>query len=170
MSGGEWVRYRRTVDRPLEAMHAHFSRHVYHRHSHETYSFGVTEAGAQEFTCRGGRHTSAEGMVMAFNPDDPHDGWSAAAPGFTYRMVHIGTALLSAVLHEDLGRSPALPLFASPVLRDAEVAFSVRSLHAALMGPASTRSTISARRRWHGRWGTAGSPSTARSGRRTACR
>jgi hypothetical protein len=31
-------------------MHAHFTSHVYHRHSHESYSFGVTETGAQAFT------------------------------------------------------------------------------------------------------------------------
>ncbi len=51
--GDDWVRYWRSADRPLEAMHARFVRHSYHRHSHETYSFGVTEAGAQAFTCRG---------------------------------------------------------------------------------------------------------------------
>jgi hypothetical protein len=28
-------------------------------------------------------------MVMAFNPDDPHDGHVACDGGFTYRMVHI---------------------------------------------------------------------------------
>src|SRR5262245_45700676 len=66
----EWVRYRRLADAPLEAMHARFDRHVYHRHSHETYSFGVTESGAQAFTCRGGAHTSTAGTVLAFNPDD----------------------------------------------------------------------------------------------------
>lgn len=43
-------------------------RHTYHRHSHETYSFGVTDAGAQAFWCRGAAHTSAGGTVMAFNP------------------------------------------------------------------------------------------------------
>ena len=58
-------------------MHAHFRGHVYHRHSHDTYSFGVTESGAQAFTCRGAGHVSAAGMVMAFNPDDPHDGHTA---------------------------------------------------------------------------------------------
>src|SRR6185312_2724026 len=72
----EWVRYYRDGDRPLEAMQAHFRRHTYHRHSHDTYSFGVTDTGAQAFTCRGGGHTSAAGMVMAFNPDEPHDGRS----------------------------------------------------------------------------------------------
>ena len=70
MDGPEWVRYRRVDGAALEAMHAHFRRHAYHRHSHETYSFGVTEVGAQAFTCRGGRHVSAAGMVMAFNPDE----------------------------------------------------------------------------------------------------
>jgi AraC-like DNA-binding protein len=67
----DWSRYWRSADMPLEAMYAHFERHVYHRHSHEGYSFGVTEDGAQSFRCRGAGHTSVTGMVMAFNPDDP---------------------------------------------------------------------------------------------------
>ena len=71
-------------------MHARFTGHVYHRHSHDTYSFGVTEWGAQSFTCRHAAHTSAAGMVMAFNPDDPHDGHAATDRGFSYRMIHIG--------------------------------------------------------------------------------
>ena len=70
----DWARYWRADGVPVEAMHAHFTSHVYHRHSHETYSFGVTETGAQAFTCRHGRHVSGPGMVMTFNPDDPHDG------------------------------------------------------------------------------------------------
>jgi hypothetical protein len=70
----DWWRYWRSADGPLEAMHAHFQRHAYHRHSHETYSFGVTEDGVQSFNCRGSAHASAAGMIMAFNPDEPHDG------------------------------------------------------------------------------------------------
>lgn len=133
---GEWVRYRRAGDRPLEAMHARFERHVYHRHSHETYSFGVTENGAQEFTCRGARHVSATGMVMAFNPDDPHDGWAATGTGFTYRIVHIGPELVADVLSDRTGHR-GLPLFAVPVLEDRVAAAALRVLHAALMGPAT---------------------------------
>jgi hypothetical protein len=85
----DWARYWRADGVPVEAMHAHFTSHVYHRHSHESYSFGVTEAGAQAFTCRRGRHVSGAGMVMIFNPDDPHDGHAAGDGGFTYLMVHI---------------------------------------------------------------------------------
>jgi AraC-like DNA-binding protein len=134
---GEWVRYRRAGDRPLEAMHARFERHVYHRHSHDTYSFGVTEVGAQAFSCRGGSHTSVRGMVMAFNPDDPHDGRAAGGDGFIYRMVHIGPELLTDVLTDRLGRPVGRPLFAVPVIDDPAVAAALDRLHRAVMGPAS---------------------------------
>jgi hypothetical protein len=36
----DWARYWRADGMPVEAMHAHFTAHVYHRHSHESYSFG----------------------------------------------------------------------------------------------------------------------------------
>ncbi|SPT57018.1 AraC family transcriptional regulator [Actinomadura madurae] len=132
----DWSRYWRSPDRPLEAMHAHFERHVYHRHSHETYSFGVTEDGYQAFRCRGDAHTSAAGMVIAFNPDDPHDGHAADELGFTYRMVHIGPELVSAVL-ADIADGPAgPPLFDSPVVPDPVLAKNLRGLHQALLGAA----------------------------------
>src|SRR6201993_2633612 len=131
MAGDDWARYWRADGVPVEAMHAHFTSHVYHRHSHESYSFGVTETGAQAFTCRNGRHVSGRGMVMAFNPDDPHDGHAAVDGGFTYRMVHIWPEFFAS-----LTGSP-LPLFRSPVIQDPATAASVRRLHRALTGGAS---------------------------------
>ena len=135
---GDWAHYWRADDQPIEAMHAHFERHVYHRHSHETYSLGVTDVGAQSFTCRGAAHTSAAGMVMAFNPDDPHDGQATDGLGFTYRMIHIGPELVSAVLADAAGRPVGLPLFAEPVLSDPVLAARLRRLHVALLGQATT--------------------------------
>jgi AraC-like DNA-binding protein len=137
-STGDWARYWRAADQPLEAMHAHFERHVYHRHSHDTYSLGVTDVGAQSFTCRGAAYTSAAGMVMAFNPDDPHDGQATDGNGFTYRMIHIGPALVSRVLADTAGRPVGLPLFAEPVLSDLVLAARLRDLHRALPGGATT--------------------------------
>jgi AraC-like DNA-binding protein len=112
-------------------MHAHFTSHVYHRHSHESYSFGVTEAGAQAFTCRNGRHVSGPGMVMAFNPDDPHDGHAADGGGFTYRMVHVWPEFLTSLI----GTAASYPLFGAPVIDDPAVARSLRALHVTLTGP-----------------------------------
>ena len=124
----DWARYWRADGVPVEAMYAHFTSHVYHRHSHESYSFGVTETGAQAFTCRHERHVSGRGMVMAFNPDDPHDGHAAGDGGFTYRMVHIGPEFFASLT------GIPLPLFRSPVIEDPVVAASVRGLHQALTG------------------------------------
>jgi AraC-like ligand binding domain len=102
----DWSRYWRSAAEPLEAMHAHFQRHVYHRHSHEIYSFGVTEDGVQSFNCRGSARASAAGMIMAFNPDDPHDGQACDELGFTYRIIHVGPELVAGVLADITGRRP----------------------------------------------------------------
>lgn len=131
---GDWARYWRAEGQPVEAMHAHFRSHVYHRHSHETYSFGVTETGAQAFACRGGNHVSAAGMVMTFNPDDPHDGHAATGDGFTYRMLHIGPDLVTELLADAGGRAAALPLFRWPVVQDAALSRAVRALYGVLTG------------------------------------
>jgi AraC-like DNA-binding protein len=127
---GDWARYWRADGVPVEAMHAHFTSHVYHRHAHESYSFGVTESGAQAFSCRHGHHVSGTGMVMAFNPDDPHDGHSAVDGGFTYRMVHIWPEFFAS-----LAGIP-MPLFRSPVLEDPALARALRGLYSALTGTA----------------------------------
>lgn len=118
-------------------MHARFRGHVYHRHSHDTYSLGLTESGAQAFTCRGAGHVSTAGLVMAFNPDDPHDGHAATGTGFTYRMIHLAPALLTGLLADLTGTANGMPLFAAPVLTDPALAAALRRLHRSLTGPAS---------------------------------
>ena len=134
---GDWATYWRSADGQVEAMHAHFCGHVYHRHSHETYSLGITETGAQAFTCRGAGRVSAAGMVMAFNPDDPHDGHTATPDGFTYRMIHMRPDLLTDALADMTGRAAGPPLFAEPVIADAALSAALRRLHVSLTGPAS---------------------------------
>ncbi|HET9141575.1 AraC family ligand binding domain-containing protein, partial [Actinophytocola sp.] len=134
----EWVRYRRLPDRPVEAMHAHFERHTFDQHSHDTYSFGLTDFGAQAFGCRGESRTSSAGLVMAFNPDEPHDGHAATEQGFTYRIVHIGPELVADLLSDRAGRARGLPLFREPVLNDPVLAAALARLYASLGAQAST--------------------------------
>lgn len=127
----QWVQYWRAPHVPAEAMRARFTSHVYHRHSHDTYSFGVTEEGAQAFACRHGTHVSTTGLVMAFNPDDPHDGHSGDRAGFTYRMVHIQPEYFGGLI------DAPLPLFRTPVIDDPALASAVTRLHRALTENAS---------------------------------
>ncbi|MFB7515000.1 AraC family ligand binding domain-containing protein [Streptomyces sp. NPDC056144] len=137
-----WVRYWRDDVRPLEAMHAHFHDHVYAPHSHDAYSFGITDLGAQSFRCRGGRHTSGAGMVMALNPDEVHDGRAAAELGYQYRIVHIGPSVVRDILGDAAGSGDgdggpgAMPLFVQPVLTDPVLTGALARLHAALVGGA----------------------------------
>ncbi|WP_236542916.1 AraC family transcriptional regulator [Spiractinospora alimapuensis] len=133
MDQREWVRYRRSADVSLEAMHAHLERHSYHVHSHDAYSFGLTEFGAQDFKCRGESRRSSAGMVMAFNPDDPHDGHAADDSGFTYRIVHIAPSVVADVLDQSTGDS-SLPLFTTPVIQDRGLFTALHRLHRRLMG------------------------------------
>ncbi|WP_394839740.1 AraC family transcriptional regulator [Pendulispora rubella] len=130
----DWARYFRADDRPLELMHAYFREHRYHPHSHDAYSFGVTEVGVQAFRCRGANRASATGMVMAFNPDDPHDGHSGAELGFEYRIAHVGPELLADVLGDALrgGGRVALPLFREPVIHDEHAAQALLRLFASM--------------------------------------
>jgi AraC-like DNA-binding protein len=133
----EWSQYRRLADLPVEAMRAHFVRHVYDRHSHDAYLFGVTEQGVQAFRCRGSTRASAAGMIMAFNPDDPHDGHAAARGGFTYAMLHLGTELVAEILGDAQGGRVGLPLFTEPVVDDRALAGRLRRLNALLLDGAT---------------------------------
>ena len=132
--GRNWATYWRAPDSSIEVMRAHFETHRYYRHSHETYSFGVTESGAQTFNCRGANHTSRAGLVMAFNPDDPHDGHATDALGFTYSIVYIGAEVVTEILGDRRGRHTGSPLFAEPVLQDRAAAGALRRLSAAMAG------------------------------------
>ena len=100
-TGLEWVDH--SVDRAsgIERLRAHFVRHAYGRHAHETYAIGVTEAGSQSFTCRGIRHATRPGALMLFNPAELHDGSATDGGGFTYRMLYVAEPVVRGLLAEE---------------------------------------------------------------------
>jgi AraC-like DNA-binding protein len=137
----EWVRYRRVPSLGVEVLGAHFEAHVYDRHSHDAYSFGVTEQGAQWFRCRGAAHVSRSGLVMAFNPDEFHDGHADSAAGFTYQMIYLDPGTVRDVLAEADRSRAGLPLFADPVINDRAVAGRVRRAARAVLADAEPLAT-----------------------------
>jgi len=135
----DWANYAAAGAFGVELLHAHFVRHVYERHSHEGYAIGVTETGVQAFHCRGALHASTAGMIMAFNPDEPHDGHAGIPEGFTYRMLYLPPETVRAVLADArAGRPAALPFARAPLIRDAVLARRVQALHRALSEGAPT--------------------------------
>ncbi|MFE7160410.1 AraC family transcriptional regulator [Streptomyces sp. NPDC057636] len=132
-SSGERAAYWRSPGLALEAMDARFEQYSYPMHAHDTYSFGITDDGAQAFACRGGRHVSAAGLVMAFNPDDPHDGQAAAHHGYRYRILHLGEDLVREILADATPGSTGLPLFDTPVMDSPALVRAVARLHTAVV-------------------------------------
>jgi AraC-like DNA-binding protein len=132
-SSAERAAYWRVPGLALEVMDARFEHYAYPMHAHDTYSFGVTDDGAQSFVCRGERHVSSVGLVMAFNPDEPHDGQSAVHRGYRYRMLHLGENLVRDVLADAAPGSAGLPLFDTPVVDNPALARAVARLHTAVV-------------------------------------
>jgi AraC-like DNA-binding protein len=135
----DWARFASARAFGVELLHAHFVRHVYERHSHDGYAIGVTESGVQAFSCRGTGHASTRGTVMAFNPDEPHDGHAGIPEGFTYRMLYIEPETARRILEDARDGRPAdLPFARAPLIRDRQLARTVWALHEALSSGADS--------------------------------
>ncbi|MFX8339456.1 AraC family ligand binding domain-containing protein, partial [Acinetobacter baumannii] len=83
----------------------------------------------QAFSCRGAGHVSAAGQIMAFNPDEPHDGHALDAAGFTYCMIYLTPGTVQAVLADAAERPAGLPWARAPVIDDPKLGDAILRLH-----------------------------------------
>jgi AraC-like DNA-binding protein len=120
----------------VELLRADASTHRYARHSHEGYAIGVVEAGAHAFAARGKRWTAIPGRIVIVNPDDAHDGGPAARDGgYSYRMMYVDGAMLTAAIEEAAARRVATPFFPYAVVDDGTLADCLANLHRMLEHP-----------------------------------
>jgi AraC-like DNA-binding protein len=126
----EWVVYDTEPVTGIERLRAHFTRHAYARHAHETYAIGMTETGSQSFTCRGVAHATRPGAIMLFNPTELHDGRATTADGFAYRMLYVEAPTVRGFLAGEVGDPE--PLFDRPMAVDPETARLVALAYDAL--------------------------------------
>lgn len=114
----DWARFRPGALAGVTQMNAHFTEHTFERHSHETYSIGVTASGVQTFHCGGTLHASLRGDVILFNPDEPHDGQRGTQEGFGYSMLYVSQQVVNDCRDKEAGVDMAA-YFSQPVVRDA---------------------------------------------------
>jgi AraC-like DNA-binding protein len=93
-------------------LNAPVAEHRFDKHVHDTYSFGITLTGVQAFSCRGSRYANTPGSVIAFNPDESHDGEPGTAEGFSYQMIYVETDVL-----DEVTKHQGLPHFRTSSLR-----------------------------------------------------
>jgi AraC-like DNA-binding protein len=113
-----WLVCSRPAD-GLELFRAWFPGEAYHKHRHDTYAIGVTEAGVQVFDYRGATHVSIPGQVVALYPDEVHDGRAGSADGFGYRIVYVEPAVLTEAVRDLCGRPTPLPFVREAVSSNA---------------------------------------------------
>jgi AraC-like DNA-binding protein len=114
----------------VDLLRARYVTHRYGRHSHETYTLGLIEAGIEEFDYGGSLLRAGAGAVALLDPDVVHTGQAATPAGWRYRVLYPKVSVLSEVASE-LGWRTGTPWFPQTVVYDAASAALLRAAHQA---------------------------------------
>jgi AraC-like DNA-binding protein len=114
----------------VDLLRARYVTHRYGRHSHETYTFGLIEAGVEEFEYGSSLHRAGPGAVALLDPDVVHTGQAATDWGWAYRVLYPQVSVVTEVAAE-LGWRAGTPSFPQTVLYDPATAALLRSAHRA---------------------------------------
>src|SRR5258708_23888676 len=114
----------------VDLLRAKFVTHRYGRHAHETYTFGLIEAGIEEFDYGGTLLRAGAGAVALLDPEVVHTGQAATPAGWTYRVLYPEVSVVTEVA-EQLGWPRGTPRFPQTVHSNARSAELLRSAHRA---------------------------------------
>jgi AraC-like DNA-binding protein len=114
----------------VDLLRARFVTHRYGRHSHETYTFGLIEAGVEEFDYGGSLLRASRGAVALLNPEVVHTGQAGVPDGWAYRVLYPQVEVVTGIAAE-LGWPRGTPDFRDPVVYDARSAALLRAAHVA---------------------------------------
>ncbi|AZL84509.1 AraC family transcriptional regulator [Aliivibrio salmonicida] len=110
----------------LEILNADYEKQTFSRHSHEGYTIGVIERGAQHFYRTGGNHTAPQDSIILINADDIHSGHSATDGGWGYKAMYPLPEQLESLSRELSYGQVGAPYFPEPVVYDSELANQLR--------------------------------------------
>lgn len=114
----------------VDLLRARYVTHRYGRHAHETYTFGLIEAGIEEFDYGGTLLRAGPGGVALLNPDMVHTGQAGTPAGWTYRVLYPEVGVVTSIAAE-LGWQRGTPWFPETVLYDPATAALLRRAHQA---------------------------------------
>lgn len=119
----------------LELLHATYINHSFSKHIHEGFAIGVIEQGALTFSYRGEQLIAPSGCINLVIPGEAHNGSAVSAEGWTYRMFYLEARLLEDAVYQISGKAQKLPFFSAGVIKDDDMAYSIRKLHQILETP-----------------------------------
>jgi len=109
----------------IELLNANYHKQNFSRHSHEGYTVGVIETGAQKFYRTGDHHIAPQHSIILVNADEVHNGQSASEHGWSYRAMYPLPALFESISAE-LGLNQGAPYFPQAVVHDQQLAQMLR--------------------------------------------
>lgn len=109
----------------LELLDAKYTHQNFSCHSHEGYTIGVIEKGAQRFYRTGGNHIAPQDSIILVNADEVHNGQTASEGGWEYKAMYPLPEQF-AKLTEGLSSGLFVPYFPEPVVYDPELAQQLR--------------------------------------------
>lgn len=110
----------------LELLNAKYENQNFSRHSHEGYTIGVIETGAQRFYRTGGHHIAPQDTIILVNADELHSGHSASEGGWAYRAMYPTPEQLALISQELHLPNYGAPYFPNAVISDPELANQLR--------------------------------------------
>lgn len=110
----------------LELLDAEYEKQNFSRHSHEGYTIGVIETGAQRFYRTGGHHVAPQDTIILVNADEVHSGHSATEGGWSYRAMYPVPEQLERLTREIGLPNYGAPYFTNAVVEDPELANQIR--------------------------------------------
>ncbi|WP_456295205.1 AraC family transcriptional regulator [Vibrio sp. AK197] len=116
----------------IEMLEAQYHTQTFSRHSHEGFTIGVIERGAQRFYRTGGNHVAPKNSIILVNADEVHTGHSAVASGWAYRALYPLPQLFEQIA-EQMGQTHlGAPYFPQAVVDDPVLATQFRLAFEAL--------------------------------------
>ncbi|MBF9002418.1 AraC family transcriptional regulator [Vibrio nitrifigilis] len=116
----------------IELLDAKYETQTFSRHSHEGYTIGVIERGAQSFYRTGANHTVPQDSIILVNADEMHTGHSAVEGGWAYKAMYPLAEQFQAITQELGNSSYGAPYFPDAVVKDPELASQFRLVFSTL--------------------------------------
>jgi AraC-like DNA-binding protein len=125
----EWMKYVAAPSLGVQALHAHFNKHEYERHSHDYFVLGTIDAGAPKVSLENQSFIAPAGSAMIINPGEAHDGRPCDESGYIYSMVYVEPWIIGTLAEEHGIRLPQRVAFTNPVITDPDIVLALQRLH-----------------------------------------
>ncbi|MFJ8821527.1 AraC family transcriptional regulator [Streptomyces sp. NPDC102467] len=122
--------WRPDVKGVTEVFHAHFTRHAYPMHVHDTWTLLIVDEGAVRYDLDRHEHGTPLGTVSLLPPQVPHNGSAATPHGFRKRVLYLEASSGGPLDASFIGAAVDSPDLVDPLLRN-----RISRLHACLARP-----------------------------------